>query len=82
MIDINWFVHESPGLKPDWFGEIKSFSMKYSNRLVYIKRSKAFPQMGSKDTGIFDNSLKCAYRFSCKQEPRLPFSIHWETFLV
>ena len=25
VIDINWFVHESPGLKPDWFGEIKSF---------------------------------------------------------
>ena len=37
MIDINWFVHESPGLKPDWFGEIKSFSMKYSDR-----RSKTF----------------------------------------
>ena len=37
LIDINWFVHESPGLKPDWFGEIKSFSMKYSDR-----RSKTF----------------------------------------
>ena len=40
LIDINWFLHESPGLKPDWFGEIKSFSMKYSNRLLYIKHSK------------------------------------------
>ena len=35
VIDINWFVHESPSLKPDWFGEIKSFSIKYSNRLLY-----------------------------------------------
>ena len=48
---MNWFVHESPGLKSDWFGEIKLFSMKYSNRLLYIKRSKTFPQMGSRDTG-------------------------------
>ena len=39
---MNWFVHESPGLKSDWFGEIKLFSMKYSNRLLYIKRSKTF----------------------------------------
>ena len=51
MIDINWFLHESTVLKPDWLGEIKSFSMKYSNRLLYIKRSKTIPQMGSKDTG-------------------------------
>ena len=48
MINIKWFVHESAGLKQDCFGEIKSFSMKYS--LLYIKRSKTFPQMGSKDT--------------------------------
>ena len=51
VIDINWFLHESTVLKPDWLGEIKSFSMKYSNRLLYIKRSKTIPQMGSKDTG-------------------------------
>ena len=51
MIDINWFVHESPGLKPDWFGEIKSFSMKYSKRLFYIEHSKTFPQMGRRETG-------------------------------
>ena len=44
-------MHESPGLKADWFGEIKSFSMKYSNRLLYTKRSKTFPQMGNRDTG-------------------------------
>ena len=44
-------MHESPDLKPDWFGEIKSFSMKYSNRLLYVKRLKTFPQMKSTDTG-------------------------------
>ena len=51
VIDINWFIHESPGLKPDWFWEIKSFSIQYSKSLLYIKRSKIFPQMGSKETG-------------------------------
>ena len=51
VIDVNWFVHESPGLKPDWFGEIKSFPMKYSNRLLYINRWRTFPQIWSRDTG-------------------------------
>ena len=51
VIDINWFVDEAPGLKPVCFGEIKSFSMKYSNRLLHIKPSKTFTQMGSRDTG-------------------------------
>ena len=51
MIGINWFLLESTVLKPDWLEEIKSFSMKYTNRLLYIKRLKTIPQMGSKDTG-------------------------------
>ena len=80
MIDINWFVHEPPGLKPDWFGEIKTFSMKYSDRLLYIKRSKTFHKW--KVEILADNSLKSAYHFSCGQEPRMPFSIRWETFRV
>ena len=46
-----WLVYESPGLKPDWFEELKSFSMKYTNRLFSIKSSKTFPQMRSRDTG-------------------------------
>ena len=80
MIDINWFVHESPGLKPDWFGEIKSLSMKHSNRLLYIKRSKTFHEWEVEK--LADNFLKSANHFSSEQEPRLPFSIHWETFRV
>ena len=51
VIDNNWLIHESPGLKPDWLEEINSFSMKYSYNLLYNKRSKIFPQIGSKDTG-------------------------------
>ena len=65
MIGISRFVHESPGLKKDCFGEFKLFSMKYSDRLLDIKRSKIVPQMGRRDT----------YHF-CRQETRLPFSIH------
>ena len=80
VVDITWFVHESADLKLDWFGEIKFFSMKYSNRLLYIKRSKIFPQMEAEI--LVDNSLKSTYHFSCGQEPRLPLSIHWATFRV
>ena len=46
----NLFIHESPSLEPDSFEEIKPFLMKYSYRLLYIKRSKIFP-LGRKDTG-------------------------------
>ena len=31
---------------------------------------------------LADNSLKSVYLFPYEQEPRLPFSIHWETFRV
>ena len=65
VIDISRFVHESPGLKKDCFGEFKLFSMKYSDRLLHTKRLKIVPQMGRRDT----------YHF-CRQETRLPFSIH------
>ena len=75
MIDINWFVHESPGLKADWFGEIK-----YSNRLYILNAQRPFHKLEVEK--LADNSLKYAYDFSCEQEPCLPFSIHWETFRV
>ena len=69
MIDINWFAHKLPGLKPDWFGEIKSFSRKCSKRLVYTKRSKTFPQMGSRDTlNIADASTSSAKNQSLWQK--------------
>ena len=47
----DWFIKESPGLKPDWLEEINSFAMKNSNKLFWIKRSKILPQIGSRDTG-------------------------------
>ena len=33
VIDNNWLIHETPGLNPDWFGEI---------RLLEIKKFKNF----------------------------------------
>ena len=72
-------MDESRGFKPDWFGEIKYsklLSIKYSNRLLYIKHSKNFPQMVEI---LADNSLKPAYHFSCGQEPCLPFSFYGVT---
>ena len=50
LMSYSWLIHEPPGLKPDWLEEINSFSMKYSYNLLYNKRSKIFPQIGSKDT--------------------------------
>ena len=38
VIDNNkWFMGETPSIMPDWFEEIKFFSIKYSTRLLYIK---------------------------------------------
>ena len=73
-------MHESSGLKPDWFGEIKSFPMKYSNRHCILNAQKPFDKW--KVEMLADNSLKSAYHFSCGQEPCVPFSIHWETLRV
>ena len=27
----NWLIQESPGLNPDWFSDIRLFSIKYVN---------------------------------------------------
>ena len=51
VIDNNWLIQETHGLKPDLLEEINSFSMKYSYKPLYNKSSKIFPQIGSKDTG-------------------------------
>ena len=80
VIDINWFVHESPGLKPDWFGEIKTFSVNIQTDYYILNAQKPFHKWEVET--LADNFLKSAYHISCGQEPRLPFSIHWETFRV
>ena len=55
----SWLSQESPGLKPDWFDRISSFSMKNLNISSKINRSRIFPQIGSNDTGrqLFNVSL-------------------------
>ena len=51
VIDKNWYIHESPCLKPDWLDDIKSFLMKNSYELLHIERSNILPHIGSNETG-------------------------------
>ena len=56
--------------------------MKYSKRLFYYILNAQKP-LHKWEVEILANSyIKSADHFSCGQEPRLPFSIHWETFRV
>ena len=50
-MDRSWLIHESPGLKPGWLGDIKLFSVKNSYMLLYNILSNIFPATGSKDIG-------------------------------
>ena len=84
-IDVNWFIHEYPELKPDWFWEIKLFSIKHSNRSLHIKRSKFFVEWEAKKQ--VDSFLKSAYPlfYGQEQDFLFPFSrifsIHLSVFL-
>ena len=51
VIDKRWVIQESPGLKPDWFEEIKLFSIRNLNISLNISLSNIFPQIGSNETG-------------------------------
>ena len=51
MIDRSWLIHESPGLKPDWLGDTKFFSVKNSYMLLYNILSNIFPATRTKDIG-------------------------------
>ena len=51
MIERSWLIQESPGLKPDWFLDIKLFSMKNSSILSYNNLTKILPAIGSNDIG-------------------------------
>ena len=44
-------MQESPGLNPDWFGEIRLFSSKKFDSSFKIRLSKIFPHIGSNETG-------------------------------
>ena len=67
-------MHQSPGLKPDWFGESKSFAMKYSDRYYILNPQK--PLCKSEVEILINNSSKSVYYFSCGQEPQFAFSVH------
>ena len=45
VLERSRLTHESPGLKPDWFYDIKLFSVKDSNILSYSNLSRVFPVM-------------------------------------
>ena len=51
VIDKSWLIQESPGLKPDWFVEIRWFVMKKLNISLYKRRSNIFPQIGRSEIG-------------------------------
>ena len=50
-MDRSCLRHESSGLKPDWLGDIKLFSVMNSYMLLYNILSNIFPATGSKDIG-------------------------------
>ena len=49
MIERIWLIQESPGLKPDWFLDVKLFFMKNSNILSHNNLSKILPVIESND---------------------------------
>ena len=51
VIEMSWFTHESPGLKPDgycWEGYYYLNKKKSELKMIF---SKTFPQIGKSDTG-------------------------------
>ena len=51
VVDDNWLMQESLGLKPDWFGEIRLFSSKKLSTSLKIVLSKNSPYIGNNKTG-------------------------------
>ena len=45
-IDNSWLMQESPGLNPDWFGDIRLFSGKKLVSSLKISLSRIFPNIG------------------------------------
>ena len=48
----NWLMQESPGLNPDWFWVINSFSIKKENKLLYINLPRIFSLIRRSETGL------------------------------
>ena len=53
VIASNWLTQESPGLNPDWFGEIILISVKMANISLKMRGSKILLQIGSKEIGLY-----------------------------
>ena len=51
IIDRSCYVKESPGLKPNWLGDIKLYSVKNWNMLSYNNISNILSEIGSKEIG-------------------------------
>ena len=51
VVDDNWLMQESLGLKPDWFGEIRLFSSKKLSTSLKIVLSKNSAYIGKNKTG-------------------------------
>ena len=48
----NWLTQESTGLNPDWFSDIKLFSIKYVNIVLQIISFKPLLQTGKREIGL------------------------------
>ena len=54
MIDRSWLIHESPGLIPDWLGDIKLFSLNNSYSLLSLLIQSKFGKTGTTKTPSTD----------------------------
>ena len=84
LINKTWLIQESSGLKPDWFEEIKLFSLRNLNISLNISHSNIFLQIGSNKTDLY--FLKHCLSPFLWTRTTLPFSIlteknHCQNFL-
>ena len=68
VVDKSWLIQESPGYKPDWFVEIRSFVVKKSDISLYNRHSNIFPHSGKSEIGDCSS-------FFCELEHHLLCSI-------
>ena len=87
-IDNSWLMQESPGLNPDWFGEIRLFSGKKLISSLKISLSRIFPNIGvMKADGSFQDlspfcwiGTKFSFFWSDGNKPKL--KLYWKLVLM
>ena len=72
-------MNESPGLKPDWFGEISRSQWNIQTDYYLLNAQKSSHKWEVEILAY--SSLKSAHHFPGRQEPLLPISIHWKLFV-